>query len=44
MTLDRVRLSCGSPEVQTSQSHPIIGTPALVPDPRNSSSNGIGGL
>jgi hypothetical protein len=28
-------LSLGSVEVQTSQSHAIMGTPVLVPVPRN---------
>src|SRR5688500_10283451 len=37
-TLQRVRLSRGSVLVQVAQSQPIIGTPALVPVPRNSSS------
>lgn len=32
--LDRNRLSFGSGEVHTSQSHPIMGTPLLVPVPR----------
>ena len=32
---DRVRLSRGSADVQTAQSHPIIGTPCEVPVPRN---------
>src|SRR5262249_25854625 len=34
----RVRLSRASLLVHTAQLHPIIGTPALVPVPRNSSS------
>src|SRR3712207_2184877 len=39
MTTDgRVRLSLGSVLSHTAQWHPIIGTPALVPVPRNSSS------
>src|SRR5687768_8919110 len=37
-TLHRVRLSRGSLLVQVAQSQPIIGTPALVPVPRKSSS------
>src|SRR5215213_9929793 len=37
-TEGRVRLSLGSGLVQTSQWQPIIGTPALVPVPRNSRS------
>jgi hypothetical protein len=32
--LGRSRLSFLSGEVHTSQSHAIIGTPALVPEPR----------
>src|SRR5690348_15868345 len=41
-TLGRSRRSCGSAFVQTAQWQPIIGTPALVPVPRNnSSSSGI---
>lgn len=31
----RRRLSLGSAEVHTAQSHPIIGTPPLVPVPKN---------
>ncbi|GAC1431721.1 MAG: hypothetical protein NVSMB65_05220 [Chloroflexota bacterium] len=34
-TEGRVRLSRGSFERQTSQEHPIIGTPWLVPVPRS---------
>ena len=34
MILGRSRISFLSAEVQTSQSHAIIGTPALVPEPR----------
>src|SRR6185295_11034835 len=30
----RSRVSRGSAEVHTEQWHPIVGTPALVPDPR----------
>src|SRR5579863_1834662 len=37
-TEGRVRLSRGSVLVHTSQWHPIIGMPALVPVPRKSSS------
>src|SRR3954469_18559170 len=37
-TLGRVRWSRGSMLVQTSQAQPIIGTPALVPEPRKTSS------
>jgi hypothetical protein len=33
--LERSRLSFLSGEVQTSQSQPIIGTPLLVPVPKN---------
>jgi len=33
--LERRRLSFLSVEVQTSQSQPIMGTPLLVPVPRN---------
>jgi hypothetical protein len=33
--LERSRLSFWSPDRQTSQSQPIIGTPLLVPVPRN---------
>jgi hypothetical protein len=33
-TEGRVRLSFGSVERHTSHSHPIIGTPWLVPEPR----------
>src|ERR1051325_2577678 len=39
-TEGRVRLSRGSLLVQTSHRQPIIGTPALVPVPRKSSSTG----
>jgi hypothetical protein len=35
MALVRRRLSLGSEEVQTAQSQPMAGTPALVPVPRN---------
>jgi hypothetical protein len=35
MMLLRNRLSRRSPELQTRQSHPIIGTPLLVPVPKN---------
>ena len=34
-TLLLKRLSLGSVEVQTSQSQPIMGTPLLVPVPKN---------
>jgi len=31
----RIRRSLGSVDLQTAQSHPIIGTPCDVPVPRN---------
>src|SRR4051812_21112254 len=43
-TEGRVRWSCGSALRQTSQWHPIIGTPALVPVPRNKSSTSSEGI
>src|SRR5687768_796916 len=43
-TLGRVRWSRGSVDRQTSHAQPIIGTPALVPVPRKSSSSDIAGM
>ena len=38
------RLSLGSAELHTEHTHPIRGTPVLVPDPRMVIRNKIGGL